>query len=323
MAFIDPYIERFQRSRVVTEVEQLAKKIILPGFEGLALYDVIQFFFRGLAKGSLMTRAKSLSFTFFLSLFPAILFFFTIIPYLPVEGFQETLMESIEGFLPPKTFDSVQQTIEGILIRGNSGLLSISFLMALIFSTNGTKAMIDSFNKTYHFTETRSAWRLRLMALYFVLLISVFLIVAIVAIIIGGDMLQWVLNKGWIEDVFVIDLIGLLKYVITVLMMFLIISVIYYYAPAKRLSFRFFSPGSILATTLFVMATLGFDYYVNNFSRYNALYGSIGTLIIFMLWINFNSIILLIGFELNASMTAIIRKRDKESEKLTKKTRQE
>ncbi len=305
--------EKLKQHRLVKKAERVSKNLILPGFQGLALYEVIMFFFKGLAKGSFLERSKSLSFSFFLALFPSILFFFTLIPYIPVEGFQQTLMETIEGFLPPKTFESARQTIEGIVVRKNSGLLSLSVVLALVFSTNGTTAMIEAFNSTYHTIETRSALKVRLMAVYFVILISLILIVSMVVIIISSDLLEFLLDRGWIEDQITIWIIGVAKYLIIVAMVYFTVSVIYYYAPSKKQRFRFLSPGSILATSLFVVATLGFDFYVNNFSRYNALYGSIGTLIIFMLWINFNSLILLLGFELNASISSIIRQRREEN----------
>lgn len=305
--------DRILNHRWVRKSIRVSKNLILPGFQGLALYEVILFFIEGLTKGLLIERAKSLSFSFFIALFPSILFFFSIIPYVPVEGFQTTLMETIQNFLPPTTFDKASETIEEIVVRKNTGLLSLSFILALIFSTNGTTAMIESFNATYHTIETRSIVKVRLMALYFVFLISMILIVSMVVIIISSDLLQFLLDRGWIEDTITIGVINIAKYVIIIAMVYFTVSVIYFYAPAKKQRFRFFSPGPILATALFVITTLGFDFYVNNFSRYNALYGSIGTLIIFMLWIYFNSLILLLGFELNASIATIIRKRREEN----------
>lgn len=314
MKKLSDYIGKLKQHKWVLRIERVSKNLIIPGFQGLALHEVVMFFFRGLAKGSLLERANSLSFSFFLALFPSILFFFTIIPYIPVEGFQQTLMETIEGFLPPKTFETARQTIEGIVVRKNTGLLSLSFILALVFSTNGTSAMIEAFNNTYHAIETRSFIKLRLMAFNFVLLISLILIVSMVVIIISSDLLEFLLDRGWIKDKITIWIIGVAKYLIIIAMVFFTVSVIYYFAPSKKQLFRFFSPGSILATSLFVLATLGFDFYVNNFSQYNALYGSIGTLIIFMLWINFNSLILLLGFELNASISSIIRQRSEEND---------
>ncbi len=309
--------EKILNYKWVRKSIRVSKNLILPGLQGLALYEVILFFVEGLSKGLVIERAKALSFSFFIALFPSILFFFSIIPYVPVEGFQTTLMETIQNFLPPTTFEKAQETIEEIVIRKNTGLLSLSFILALIFSTNGTTAMIESFNATYHTIETRSLIKVRLMAVYFVFLISIILIVSMVVIIISSDLLQFLLDRGWIEDTITIGVINIAKYLIIVGMVYFTVSVIYYYAPAKKQRFRFFSPGPILATALFVVTTLGFDFYVNNFSRYNALYGSIGTLIIFMLWIYFNSMILLLGFELNASIATIIRKRREDNGETT------
>ncbi len=306
--------DRMHKHKWVRKSIRVSKNLILPGFQGLALYDVITFFIEGISKGLLDERARALSFSFFIALFPSILFFFSLIPYIPIEGFQTTLMETIEGFLPPTTFDKARDTIEEIVIRKNSGLLSLSFILALVFSTNGTSAMIESFNATYHAIETRSLIKVRLMALYFVFLISIILIVSMVVIIISSDVLQFLLDRGWIEDTITIGVINIAKYVIIVGMVYFTISIIYYYAPSRKQHFSFFSPGPILATFLFVLTTLGFDFYVNNFSQYNALYGSIGTLIIFMLWIYFNSMILLLGFELNASISRIIRERAEDAD---------
>lgn len=307
-------LSKITNHRLVRKAIRVSKNLILPGFQGLALYDVVKFFIEGISKGLLDERARALSFSFFIALFPSILFFFSLIPYIPIEGFQTTLMETIEGFLPPTTFEKARNTIEEIVIRKNSGLLSLSLVLALIFSTNGTSAMIESFNASYHAIETRSMIKVRLMAIYFVFLISLILIVSMVVIIISSGLLQFLLDRGWIEDNITIGVINIAKYLIIVGMVYFTISIIYYYAPSKKQYFSFFSPGPILATTLFVLTTLGFDFYVNNFSRYNALYGSIGTLIIFMLWIYFNSLILLLGFELNASISRIIRERAEDTE---------
>jgi membrane protein len=306
--------DKMFRQRWILKAERVSKNLILPGFQGLALYEVVVFFVRGLMRGLIIERAKSLSFSFFIALFPSVLFFFSIIPYIPIEGFQQTLMEALEGFLPPTTFEKAKGTIEEIVVSKNSGVLSLSFILALIFSTNGTTAMIESFNATYHDIETRSMVKVRLMATYFVFLISFILIVSMAAIIISSDLLQFLFDRGWIKDQITIWVVNISKYLIIVATVFFTVSVIYYYAPSRKQRFSFFSPGAIFATALFMITTLGFDFYVNNFSRYNALYGSIGTLIIFMLWVYFNSVILLLGFELNASISSIIRKRREENE---------
>ncbi|MCF8334749.1 MAG: YihY/virulence factor BrkB family protein [Bacteroidales bacterium] len=286
-----------------------SQKIMLPGFEGMALYDLIAFFVKGLVHGAIDQRAKSLAFSFLLALFPAILFFFTIIPYIPVEDFQSTLMNTIRQFMPPNTWAAAEDTITDIVVRKSGGWLSLSFIFALTFATNGIDAMMKAFNKTYHTIETRSFVKQRLVALLLVFLISLIVITAVVLIIVGSDVLAYLLDRGWIEDKITYYTIEMAKWLIIIAMIFFTVSSIYYLAPARRQHFRFFSPGSIFATALFLITTLGFDVYINNFSRFNTLYGSIGSLVIIMIWIYLNSLILLLGFELNASISRMRRER--------------
>lgn len=298
-------LNRIQHSRVVHRLTGFGKRVTIPGFEGLRLYDLALFFVKGLVKGAIEQRAKSLAFSFMLALFPGILFFFTIIPYIPVVDFQETLMETIRQFLPPNTYAEAEETIRDIIVRKSGGWLSLSFILALTFATNGIDAMIRAFNKTYHTIETRSFVKQRLVSFLLVFLISLIVIVAVVLIIVGSDVLAYLLDRGWIQDKITYLAIQLAKWIIVLAMIFFTVSSVYYIAPAKREHFRFFSPGSILATALFLLTTLGFDVYINNFSRFNTLYGSIGSLIIIMIWIYLNSLILLLGFELNASISGI------------------
>lgn len=289
----------------IQNLKATSQKIMLPGFGGMALYDLLSFFVRGLVKGAIDQRAKSLAFSFMLAVFPAILFFFTLIPYIPLEDFQDTLMNTISQFLPPNTYAAAEDTITDIIVRKSGGWLSLSFIFALTFATNGIDAMMKAFNKTYHTIETRSFVKQRLVALLLVFLISMIVITAVVLIIVGSDVLAYLLDRGWIEDKITYYTIELAKWLIIIAMIFFTVSSIYYLAPARRQHFRFFSPGSILATALFLLTTLGFDVYINNFSRFNTLYGSIGSLIIIMIWLYLNSLILLLGFELNASISGI------------------
>ena len=301
--------KRLRQNRWIHNLLESVKRIKIPGFGGMALYDLLTFFVRGLVKGAIDQRAKSLAFSFMLAVFPAILFFFTLIPYIPVEDFQETLMNTIKQFLPPNTFAATEDTITDIVVRKSGGWLSLSFILALTFATNGIDAMMKAFNKTYHTIETRSFLKQRLVSLVLVLLISLIVIVAVVLIIVGPDLLRYLLDRGWIQDEITYYIIELAKWLIIIAMIFFTVSTVYYLAPATRQHFRFFSPGSFFATVLFLLTTLGFDVYINNFSRFNALYGSIGSLVIIMIWLYLNSLILLLGFELNASISRMRRER--------------
>jgi len=288
--------------RPVRSLILFARRVVLPGFDGLSLFDVSVFFIRGIQRGSITSRASSFSFNFFLAVFPAIIFFFTIIPYIPIVHFQDTLLDLMRDFIPEKAYGAVEETLFDIVKRPRGGLLSIGFILAMYFSTNSVDSLIESFNQTYHTIETRSAFKQRLISLLLVLILSVLVIVAITLIIVGPIVLEFLASKNILHDRFIVQLIIFGKWIVIVALFFFAFSFLYYLAPAKRRQFRFISAGSTLATVLTIVTSIGFNYYVNNFLSYNTLYGSIGTLMIVMLWIYFNAIIVLVGFELNASI---------------------
>ena len=295
---------RFKQLEIITKIIGRSKRIKLPGFDGMPLYDVALFFFKGILKGSVTTRASSMSFSFFLALFPAIIFFFTLIPYLPIHHFQDTLLELLKGVLPGNAYEASKETLIDIVQRQRGGLLSIGFVLALFFATNGISSIIDAFNSTYHSIETRSFIYQRLISVILVFISAVLLTVGICVITFSSIGIDFLVKEGILKSLLAVYLIMAGKWVVILAIFFFTISFIYFLAPSKKERFRFISAGSTMATILSILTTLGFNYYVNNFAKYNVLYGSIGTLIIILMWIYFNAIILLIGFELNASISA-------------------
>ncbi|MBW6491808.1 MAG: YihY/virulence factor BrkB family protein [Lentimicrobium sp.] len=293
----------FLKSRTVRIILIWSKRLVLPGFDGVPLFDVTNFFIKGIQKGAITNRAAALSFNFFLAIFPAILFFFSLIPYIPIENFQDSLLALMEEFIPQQIYGTVEGTLFDIVKRPRGNLLSIGFLMALYFSTNSVTSLMEAFNQTYHSIETRSAFRQRLVAIGLVFLLSVLVVVAIALITLGPVVLSWLQTHNLLTDKLTLFMLSAGKWIITMSLLFFAFSVLFYFAPSRKLKFRFISAGSTITTLLFIAASVGFNFYVNNFARYNTLYGSIGTLIIFMLWIYFNAIIILIGFELNASIS--------------------
>jgi membrane protein len=193
----------------------------------------------------------------------------------------------------------------------------VGFVLSLYFATNGINSLMEAFDNTYHTIETRSAIKQRIVAIFLVAIITILLIISIGLITFGTWLLSIILPAQILESNLYFSVIVVSKWLITFVMLFFAISFIYYFAPAKKRHFRFISAGSTLATLLIISTTLGFNFYVNNFSRYNVLYGSIGTLLIVLLWIYFISFSLLIGFELNASIFHIKRGREKANDKLT------
>ncbi len=292
------HIKRYIHFRPVYSLIKASKKIVLPGFEGLSFYIVSKFFFKGIQNGTLNIRASSLSFSFFLALFPAVIFLFTLIPYIPIAHFKENLFMLMQNMMPKSAFEATKDTIVDIIQKRRGGLLSIGFFSALYFSTNGFNAMINAFNETYHELEARNVWQQRLVSL-FMLIISVLLITITISLYIGTEyglkhlshthrVLYYVLHS--------------LKWLILFGLCYSIISFNYYMGPKRKKGWSFFSAGSMFATILIILATITFSYYVNNFGKYNKLYGSIGSLIVVMMIIYINSLILLLGFDLNASI---------------------
>jgi len=295
-------------SNSATSAERFLRKLVIPGFDGMPVYDVAAFFIRGLQKGALSMRAAAFSYNFFLALFPAIIFFFTIIPYIPIVGFQDNLLQLFQNFIPRKAYEAVEETLFDIVKRPRGGLLSLGFIMAVYFSTNGIHSLIVAFNQTRHTVETRSWIKQRFISIVLVFILSLLLIISIVLITLGPVALDFLVKHNMLRVSFSYYLIIAGKWLISSAMLFFAFSFLYYLAPAAESRFRFISAGSTLSTVLTILASVGFNFYVNSFSQYNTLYGSIGTLIIVMVWIYFNAMIVLIGFELNVSIRNAKRK---------------
>jgi membrane protein len=274
-------------------------RVTLPGFDGLSIRYVLKFFIERVNSVSIDMRASSLAFRFFLAIFPSLIFLFTLIPYLPIENFQEELLVLLGQMLPQNVFESTKETIEDLITNKQGGLLSFGFIFTLYLTTNGVNAMILSFNDTSHLKEKRSTVKIWLVSLLMVFLLTLLLSVGISLIVFGEIAIQFLLKHQWISDGLSLYTLKAAQWIVMLAMFFFSISMLYYFGPAKHTRFRFFSAGASLATLFIVIVSLGFAYYVNNFANYNKLYGSLGTIIVIMLWIYFNTLGLLMGYELN------------------------
>jgi membrane protein len=293
---------RFKRIRKLGEkIVERAEKVSLPFFDGVPLYDVALFFWRSIVDGSITTRASAIAFSFFIAFFPFLIFLVTLIPYIPIDNFQNELLLLIEQVVPESTYATIEDTLKDIMVpRG--GLLSLGFVAALIFSTNGLASMMSAFDATVNSIYRRTWLSQRLAAIVLLLILSVLLTVAI-ALLTGGQIfIVYLDNLDFLRDNFTIYLLTIVKWIITVSLFFIAYSFLYYMAPAKRIKWRFISAGGTLATLLSIITLAGFTYYINNFSQYNKLYGSIGILLIILLLMYVMSLIIFICFELNSSI---------------------
>ncbi len=285
------------------------KNLAFPSIKDVPMNQIVHLFYKGITKGFITTRASSISYSFFLAFFPAIIFIFTLIPYIPIPNFQSKLLGIIQDVTPTDAYAVIRSTIEDIINRPHGGLLSLGFILTLYFATNGTNSIIKAFNDTYHTIETRKIVRQYGISMMLVLIFSSIVIVAIILLTLGTTFLHMLVINHILKRHIIYIILEFLRWIIVVLMFFFGISFLYYYAPSKHVRFQFFSPGAFLATLLYIATSLGFNYYISHFSRYNKVYGSIGTLMVIMLWIYFNSFILLLGFELNVSIMNAVKKK--------------
>ena len=310
--------------------DNFLRMVHFPGTK-LPLLDVIRDFIKLFTRGRTFDRAAGVAFNFFVALFPLILFFFTLIPYIPIPHLYERVMMLINDFLIPSgTLDFVTDTIDGIMNQPHDGLLSISIILCVVFGSSGIVAFFNGFRNVYaNYVRSKNldlkGWIVqRIFAIAMLVIIGVLLVVSVLLISTGGMVLRYMVVHEIIQGrTFFFFLFSVLRWVVAIFALCFGISLLYYFGNVKYgehyrkelkrpnrkgkkyREFVIFSPGTILATTLFVVGTVGFNMYISNFSRYNALYGSIGTLIILLLWIWVVSILILAGNDLNSG----IRKR--------------
>lgn len=296
-------IQRFLlKVKIYKQFMDWTKKAVFPVFSPLPLYTVGSFFFQEISRDSLITKASSLAYSFMLAIFPGLIFLFTLIPYIPIDGFQDKLMSLISMLLPSNAYGAVQSTLVDIIKKQNGGLLSFGFLAALFFSTNGVTNLMDSFNKASLQPETRGWFKQRFVAIVLTFITVFALILGLSVITAGEFIIAKIKTELQFKEWFWLYVIALVRWFILAMVYFTTISILYRYGPSYQKRWKLFSPGSWLATILAILTSWGFTYYINNFGNYNKLYGSIGTLIVIMIWLFLNSLIILIGFELNASI---------------------
>jgi membrane protein len=299
--------DKLEQIPVINVLVRFGKKIKIPGLQGMSLYDVIEMYFIGIVKGALTSRAGGIAFSFFMAVFPFLLFILTLIPYIPIDGFQEGLFSFIQDILPPQTFEAVNVVIGDILNNQYVGLLSFGFLLSIFLMTNGINAIFGGFEYSYHVTEFRNVFKSYFISLGVSLLTSFFLIVTVTLVILYQVALSKIDENGWLNTSD-LDLFYYGRGLLFLIMIFTIVSLLFRYGTKQGKETKFFSVGAILTTFLSLCTFYLFGIYVVKFAQYNQLYGSIGTLLILMLFVWLNAIILLLGFELNASLYSLRRR---------------
>lgn len=283
------------------------KRTSLPGFFQIPIYDVVVFLWNEIKRFDLGTRANSMAFSFFLALFPSLIFLYSLATHLPLyKNFKQEINNFIDQIMKSEAGDLVKNSIPEIF-DPNSGVLSMGFILAIFFASNGILAMMRSFEKS-HLKRTfkkRSLIRKRLIAIGLTFLLGLLLFASVVLIMMGNFLINLLTDILWLGD-FVNIMLQVFRWLVTVALMYSGVSAIYRFGAATIVRFKFFTPGATLVTVLSILTSVAFSYYASSYGRYDRFYGpaegTIVGIIVLMLWIQINCFILLVGFELNASI---------------------
>jgi membrane protein len=304
---------KWKMLRSLSHLTRWLKTHSFPGLFGLPIWDVGGFLLREIKKDDPFMRANAVAFSFFLSLFPAIITLFTLLPYLPIyDTFNDTLHELISGVMPGTAGDWLLEFLEDIATRERRGLLSFSTLLFLFFSTSGTATLMYSFEKQYpEIFKNRSTLMVRWIAVWLTLLLALLVMVAI-SLIIAGNLLIQYLSNHLLWQGFNVWFLEIFRWVLVLALFYSSIALLYRYGAPTHRKFRFFSTGATVATFLAIISSVLFSLYINSFGTYNKFYGSIGTIMALMLWLQINAFSIISGYELN---TAILFHRVRSSQK--------
>jgi membrane protein len=293
---------RIRETHVFRAVRHWLSHHSLPGFYNISVYDILTFLGHELRKESLILRANAMAFSFFLAMFPSIIVLFTLLPHLPIKQQMLDIKISLAQMLPADSAQYVSKAIDELTAIPRRGLLSIGLILALYFASNGMISLLRGFEKRYAISyRSRSGFRRRMVAIKLTIFMGLLLILSMILIVMGGIFTDALLTWAVIDfDELVVVVV--MRWVVIIALYYTGISFLYRYGPALKERMHFFTPGATLATILTLLSSWAFSFYVNQFDAYNKFYGSLGALIVLMLWMQINSMIILIGYELNASI---------------------
>tara|TARA_R110002051_G_scaffold185051_1_gene254317 strand:+ start:2747 stop:3730 length:984 start_codon:yes stop_codon:yes gene_type:complete len=310
--------EKIEKIPIINWLARLLKKVKLSAFEGLSLYDLIEMYLSGILQGALSTRASSIAFSLFMAIFPLLIFLLSLlpflIPYIQIGGetnFESDFLAFLEYFLPNATGDYFEEIFIQIKDQKRGGLLSSTFIISIFLVANGVNAIFGGFENSYHVNLTRNFFRQYAYALMVGLILSTLLIVAAITFVYSEFYIVETASHfvgeryGTNAEETNIIAVQIAKILFFIILSYLTTAILYYFGTAEGRNAKFFSAGALMTTLLFIFTSYLFGVYVEKFARYNELYGTLGGLLILMVFIWLNSNILLLGFELNATLNAL------------------
>ena len=291
------------------KIETRLDKMVWPGFEGLSMHIVGRFFIEALSKGSINTRAAAISFRLFLAFFPAIILLLSLIPFVPIPNFQKELMDSIHSFFPGDTFGLVEETLDDLINKKYSSLISIGFILVIYYASNSMHAVLLGFDDSYHFEDKTHPILRRVISILLIFVLGIIMASAITLIVFSETIIGFIADKEILADRALVFVLDLVRWAITLILIYMVNTTLYNVGMGvrRRKAWKFWNVGAVMATLLFIATSISFAYFINNFSQFNKLYGSLGTLMVLLIWMNLNCIILLAGFDLNASIRKAVK----------------
>lgn len=299
-------IKRWRRkllySRTFRRIVRWSKRVILPGFEGFDLFQISRFFFDALAEGQLITRASAIAFKLFLAFFPAVIVLLTLIPYVPIEDFQEKLLSTFHDMMPLEVFRFIENTLHDLVVKKHGALLSVSFVIGVYVASNSINAILMGFSGSSNITKWHSPFKQRLLSLGLLVALALLTVIAIPLLTFSGTAIRKLNELGFVNGDLQVLALFALKWLVSVLVVIMSVSLLYNAGDPTARRFTFITPGALLAVFLILIISQVLAYIFGHITDYNALYGSIGAILAVQLWFYFNMIAILVGYELNTSI---------------------
>lgn len=297
---VDKILQSIRYSKPINACRSFFKTIRIPGLEGMSMYEVFKFTLEAFTRSDIATKSSAISFKLFIALFPAVILLLSLIPYVPIDNFQADLLNSITSIMPHNVGKVINQTIEDLILKKHTGFLSVGFVLTIYYSSDIIHSILTTFSNSYQIEIKRNPIKQRILSFVLMIIITTMMIIGFALILFSESAISYVISTYIIEEDFVATGMRILKWIAVVLLFMMSISTLYNTALMDRKKWKIISNGASYATILIIVVSMGMRYYIDNFDSYNKLYGSIGSLIVFLIWLNLSSTILIMGFELYA-----------------------
>jgi membrane protein len=284
---------------IVVRLQQFLKNRSPWGVEGMNLYDVLRFFAKGLMNGSVSIRSAAISYRLLVAVFPAIILLLSILPHTPLKT--EEVLDMLEMLFPGGTAVLFEQTVEDLLDKTQGTLLSIGFILTLIYASSSVNALLSGFNASYLIENKDSTWYSSLISIVLLVVLVLMLGFAVLLIGFSGQALSWLYAEGYLPGE-LLPWLNMVRWGLSLLLVYFSVSILYHFGNPDADKWRTLTPGATMTTILIVIISIVFSAIISYLDSYNRLYGSIGTFLALLVWVNANSSVLLLGFEFNASV---------------------